>query len=159
MLAVMRRLVAAAVLCAVAACASSEDALNPQPLPPGDERSPVPGGSSGGCSGSCCDRPDAGTRCDGAVDDTCSWGETCPTGLVTLREMICTTGQWQVTSDCPAEGDSDARGCPARQPENGAPCSVSIACGYVLPCAGYRKTASATCSGNVWATTPLGVCD
>ena len=67
-------------------------------------------------------------------------------------------------------GQTDARGCPARQPENGTPCTVNQStgfqqCGYVLECTAYRKSAVAQCfnngtnGGTTWNTTPLGTCD
>lgn len=160
----------------VAAC-SSEESLNPQPLPPEEEgsRNAAPPGAAGdssnlgSCSGTCCSKPAEGTACNTTSDTTCTWAVTCPTGLVLPYEVTCTNGAWQVTNGCPAEGQTDDRGCPARQPEDGAPCSLTTggagSCGYVLECTGYRKSAIAQCfddgtgSGTTWNTTPLGVCD
>jgi hypothetical protein len=137
----------------VAAC-SSEEQLNPQPLPPEDQegarQGPTPGGGSGdsaslgACNGTCCDKPAEGSACDASADTTCSWAVTCPTGLVLPYEIACTNGVWQLTNGCPDEGQTDTRGCPARQPENGTVCqrvANNGQCGYVLECTGYRKSA------------------
>jgi hypothetical protein len=180
----MRRSRAAVLLtlALAAACSSacsSEESLNPQPLPPEDQegtRSPTPGGAAGdsanlgACNGTCCSKPAEGSACDSVADTTCSWAVTCPTGLVIPYEVTCTNGVWQQTNGCPAEGTTDERGCPAKQPENGTTCQVtqtSSQCGYVLECTGYRKSAIAQCFNNgsnangqpTWQTTPLGVCD
>lgn len=170
----VRRAVAFVTLALVAAC-SSEEQLNPQPLPPEDRGgasspTPGPGGVADGesFSGNCNSSklPVEGEACDATKDTTCSWAVTCPTGLVLPYEVTCTNGAWQVTNGCPEEGKTDARGCPARQPENGTTCSLSpntFQCGYVLECTGYRKSALAQCSGNAtsgtWSTSPLGTCD
>lgn len=176
MMAVMSRRVVALVTVALVAC-SSEEQLNPQPLPPEDRGgesspSPVPGqvGVGGSFSGNCNSEnlPVEGGACDASKDTTCSWAVTCKTGLVLPFELTCTNGAWQVTNGCPDEGQTDERGCPARQPENGTSCSLApnnFQCGYVLECTGYRKSAVAQCSNNgtgsgtTWTTTPLGSCD
>ena len=162
----------------VAAC-SSEEQLNPQPLPPEEEnaRNPGPGGGAaadgsnfGACNGTCCSKPAEGSACDTTADTTCSWAVTCPTGLVLPYELTCTNGVWQLTNGCPEEGKTDTRGCPARQPENGTACQLqanNFSCGYVLECTGYRKSALAQCfnngsnpnGANTWQTTPIGTCD
>ena len=173
----IRRAALLFVVAVVAAC-SSEENLNPQPLPPEDQegtRNPGPPGAGdsanlGSCSGTCCSKPAEGSACDSTADTTCSWAVTCPTGLVLPYELTCTNGVWQLTNGCPAEGQTDSRGCPARQPENGASCELGTSsgsgqCGYVLECTGYRKSALANCfrtgtsSGATWQTTPLGTCD
>lgn len=175
----IRRAAVLFTLALVAACASEEN-LNPQPLPPEDQegaRSPTPGGASSdgslsNCSGTCCTKPPVGSSCVSGDDTTCSWAVTCPTGLVIPYQLTCTNGAWQVTNGCPDEGQTDSRGCPARQPENGTACTVNQSsgfqqCGYVLECTGYRKSAVASCfnngtsgsSGTTWNTTPLGTCD
>lgn len=181
----LRHVIPFAIVGLVAACAS-EDSLNPQPLPPQDERSPNAGSSTGGstssgssgstpgnfgsCSGTCCNKPAAGTACDATADTTCSWAIECPTGLVLPYEITCTSGTWQLTNGCPAEGQVDERGCPASQPADGSACDPNVVtgqCGYVLPCNGYRKTMLATCttsgtsrSGDFkWNSPPLGKCD
>lgn len=179
MAAMLRRVVALVTLALIAACSSetSEEALNPQPLPPENDRgggqspSPTPGQVSdpesftGNCSSD--NLPVEGGACDSSKDTTCSWAVTCPTGLVLPFEVTCTNNTWQVTNGCPAEGQTDERGCPARQPENGTSCSLApnnFQCGYVLECDGYRKSAVAQCSGGggsagTWSTTPLGTCE
>lgn len=172
-----RRAAVLIALALVAAACSSEEQLNPQPLPPEDEspRSPPAGGSQsdgnlGACSGTCCAKPAEGSACDANADTTCSWAVSCPTGLVIPYEITCTNGVWQLTNGCPAEGTTDSRGCPARQPENGTTCAVNLnvsQCGYVLECTSYRKSAIAQCFDNgtsgtgerTWSTTPLGTCD
>jgi hypothetical protein len=164
------------VTLALAAACSSEEQLSPQPLPPEDQENPrsptpPPGGASDGnslgtCSGTCCTKPAEGTACNSREDSLCSWAVTCPTGLVLPYEVTCTNGVWAVTNGCPEEGQTDTRGCPARQPENGTACSSAtgfLQCGYVLECQGYRKSAQAVCAnttnGSTWTTTPLGACD
>jgi hypothetical protein len=175
----IRRAAVLFTLALVAAC-SSEENLNPQPLPPEDQegaRSPTPGGAAsdgsnlGSCSGTCCTKPAEGSACQTGDDTTCSWAVTCPNGgLVIPYELTCTNGAWQLTNGCPAEGQTDSRGCPASQPQNGTACTVtqsSSQCGYVLECTGYRKSAVAQCfnngtttnGGTTWSTIPLGTCD
>jgi len=173
----LRRVIPFAIVGLVAACSNDESSLNPQPLPPQDERSPNAGSSTGGstssggsqngsfgsCSGTCCNKPAAGSACDTTADTTCSWAIECPSGLVLPYEITCTSGTWQLTNGCPAEGQVDARGCPGTQPVDGSACdpsTVTQQCGYVLPCNGYRKTMLATCGGdNKWTSPPLGKCD
>lgn len=172
-----RRAVVLITLALVAAC-SSEEQLNPQPLPPADRgggtTSPnqppgaVTGDESFGGNCNSAKLPVEGEACDAAKDTTCSWAVTCKSGLVLPFELTCTNGKWEVTNGCPEEGKTDARGCPASQPENGASCTLApnnSQCGYVLECTSYRKTALAQCtndgsgSGSTWRTTPLGTCD
>lgn len=139
----------------VAACSSS-----PEPLP--SEPARAPGSAVGSCTGTCCALPEPGTACDADAAQTCAWAVTCKTGLVASREVTCESGKWTSTSDCPEEGTKDARGCPASQPENGTDCESLLnggPCGYVVQCTGYRKSATAQCSGGKWQTTPLGACD
>jgi hypothetical protein len=166
----MRR-IASVIIVGALAFACADESLNPQPLPPESDKSRSPtangGASAAQCTGTCCDKPAPGTSCEGAdASDTCTWAVTCPTGLVLGYEVTCTSGTWQVTVDCPKDGETDARGCPSRQPDNDAPCDLTTSsngiqtqCGYVLQCTGYRKSALATCSANKWQTTPLGTCD
>lgn len=165
-MAAMRRFAFLPLVVVIAAC-STEEQLNPQPLPPQDEgngRSPSAGGAADSslCNGTCCQRPAEGSTCDSSEDTTCSWAVTCPSGLVLPYEVTCMNGTWQLTNGCPKDGETDARGCPAKQPENGSGCALTGStsqCGYVLQCTNYRKSALATCSGNAWQTTPLGGCD
>lgn len=176
----MRRAVVFAVVGLAAACSnsSSDDNLNPQPLPPQDERSPAAGGSTssggssggsslGSCTGTCCSKPAELSACDETTDTTCSWAVTCPSGLVLSYEIECTNGTWLLTNGCPAEGQTDSRGCPPSQPADGSACdrnTVTQSCGYVLECNGYRKSMLATCtvqssSSSTWSSPPLGKCD
>jgi hypothetical protein len=167
---IMRRAVLPGIFLVVAACSSqsSDEQLNPQPLPPQDEKGGANGPSAGSgaatptCTGTCCNKPAEGSACDANADTTCSWAVTCPTGLVLPYEVTCENGTWKVTNACPAEGQVDARGCPAREPENQTPCSLASntsQCGYVLECTGYRKSALVTCTGGTWQATPLASCD
>jgi hypothetical protein len=166
----MRRAALVAAIALVAACSSSEEQLNPQPLPPEDQgaRDPNQNGTAGAspsfgtCTGTCCEKPAEGSACDANADTTCSWALTCPSGLVIPYEIKCDGGVWKLTNGCPAEGAVDARGCPAREPENGTPCSLTSGttqCGYVLQCPAYRKSVLATCVNDAWQATPLGPCD
>lgn len=142
----------------LAACSSSSSASPDSAAAEGAR----PPGDAGSCTGTCCALPEPGTSCDADAAETCAWAVTCATGLVISREVTCTSGKWASTSDCPDEGKNDARGCPARQPENGADCEPitnGAPCGYVLECPAYRKSATAVCSGRKWQTTPLGACD
>src|SRR5690606_33352195 len=64
-----RRAAVVLVLACVAACSteSSDDALNPQPLPPEEEgtRAPNAGAAVGdSCQGTCCEKPAEGSACD-----------------------------------------------------------------------------------------------
>lgn len=174
----MRRAAVLLSFALVAACSSesSDDGLNPQPLPPEEEgaRAPNAGtGTTGDSSefgpGTCSSDklPTEGSPCEPTADTTCSWAVTCPTGLVIPYEVTCTDGVWKLTNGCPAGGESDSRGCPASQPQDGAPCTqtaTSSQCGYVLQCTGYRKSATAQCirqsaAGATWSTDALGACD
>jgi hypothetical protein len=171
----LRRAAAVFVVSLVAACSSesSDDNLNPQPLPPEDRGgtstpSPPPNGGvsagSSSCTGTCCQQPAVGSTCNSAEDSTCSWAVTCPQGLVIPYQITCSSGTWKLLAGCPNEGEVDSRGCPASQPANNTACTISPnnpqnQCGYVLECTGYRKSAIATCNGQAWQTTALGVCD
>lgn len=117
---------------------------------------------AGPCSGPCCTRPRAGAPCEieAGTDDTCAWSNHCATGLITSEETQCKSGAWVVISGaCPAEGQTDERGCPASQPAPDSACEPldgGGTCGYVIACeGGISATAQATCVNGKWQTTPL----